>query len=175
MLPPRAAGSRRRPEAAACAVAHGGAARNGSREIASLSARLTRGHSAAATINAKRRQFYYCCHGKQGGVGRLIQTGRSRRKSSITSLRRLHRTGAGPRQAINDHPPDDPAGRDRLVRGRIPRPSSVPSRERVHPDLQLDRVHHRLGHRPSDLHPSRTATGPEAIGSLPSSDRASSP
>ena len=50
-----------------------GATRHGSRENASLSARLTRGRSAAATINAKRRQFYYRCHGKRAGSGASVR------------------------------------------------------------------------------------------------------
>ena len=64
---------RRRPEAGARAVDHGEAVRPGSREIASLSARLTRGRSAAATINAKPRQFYYHCHGKRAGWGASVR------------------------------------------------------------------------------------------------------
>ena len=88
MLPPRAAGSRRRPEAGARALDHGGAARTGSREIASLSARLTRGHSAAATINAKRRQFYYRCHRKRAGSGASV-------KRSLTAEKQYHQPTRG--------------------------------------------------------------------------------
>ena len=88
MLPPRAAGSRRRPEAGARALDHGGAARNRSREIASLSARLTRGHSAAATINAKRRQFYYRCHRKRAGSGASV-------KRSLTAEKQYHQPTRG--------------------------------------------------------------------------------